>query len=220
VNSKFERVSRDPGFAELFSLSRRRFVARNEVLIQEGAKADHLYLLMSGLASVRYSGAHGAELLLAYLHPGDFFGEMCLFPGAEARSAKIQAASESTVLQIDYRSFVELTRRFPSLWLELAGQLAERLRVTNHRLSAMPVLHVADRIWLVLAEMARNAAAEGPSGDRVLRLSRKDLGKLAGCSRELAGMVLQDLARAGRLSFRGHSVVIPASALGTPVAVA
>lgn len=211
--SKFERVRGDPGFGELFALSRRRFVARNEVLIEEGARADKLYLLVAGLVSVRYSGAAGAELLLAYLYPGDFFGEMCLFPGTEARSAMIRAAAESTVLEIEYRPFVELTTRYPSLWLELAGQLAERLRVTNHRLSAMPVLHVADRVWLVLEEMARNSAPLSPAGEHVIRLSRRDLGKLAGCSRELAGMVLQDLAKAGRLTLRGHSILIPAASL-------
>lgn len=214
MNLKFERVSRDPGFSELFALARRRHVARNETLIEEGSRASHLYLLVAGLMAVRYTGPRGVELLLAYLHPGDFFGEMCLFPGIEARSAMIKAAGDSTVLEIDYSPFVELTRRFPSLWLELAGQLAHRLRTTNHRLAAMPVLHVVDRIWLVIAEMARHATPDEFSGDRVIRLSRKDLGKLAGCSRELAGMVLLDMAKTGRISLSGHSIIFPAS---TPV---
>lgn len=213
MNHKFDRVSRDPGFSDLFALSKRRHVARNETLIEEGSRASHLYLLMSGLMAVRYSGSGGAELLLAYLYPGDFFGEMCLFPGTDARSAMIKAAADSTVLEINYAPFVELTRRFPSLWLELAGQLAERLRTTNHRLAAMPVLHVVDRIWLVLAEMARNAPMDEASGGRMIRLSRKDLGKLAGCSRELAGMVLLDMAKTGRIVLHGHSILVPAAAI-------
>ncbi|MGQ0530530.1 MAG: cyclic nucleotide-binding domain-containing protein [Panacagrimonas sp.] len=215
MNSKFERVSRDPAFSELFALARRRYVSRNEVLIEEGSRASHLYLLVSGLMAVRYTGPRDAELLLAYLHPGDFFGEMCLFPGIEARSAMIKAAGDSAVLEIDYKPFVELTRRFPSMWLELAGQLAQRLRTTNHRLAAMPVLHVVDRIWLVIAEMARHAIPDEVSGDRVIRLSRKDLGKLAGCSRELAGMVLLDMAKTGRISLSGHSIIFPASTLAS-----
>ena len=211
MNEKFNRVSRDPGFAELFALSRRRHVARNETLIEEGSRASNLYLLVSGVMAVRYSGPRKAELLLAYLYPGDFFGEMCLFPGIDSRSAMINASSDATVLEIDYTPFVDITRRFPSLWLELAGQLAERLRTTNHRLAAMPVLHVVDRIWLVLAEMARNAETDDALGDRMIRLSRKDLGKLAGCSRELAGMVLLDMAKAGRIRLQGHSIIVPSA---------
>src|SRR5690349_23967222 len=56
---------------------------------------------------------------LAYLYPGDFFGEMCLFPGVEARSAMIKTAAECAVLEIGYEPFVELTKKYPSLWLEL-----------------------------------------------------------------------------------------------------
>ena len=208
MSAKYERITRDPGFAALFAHARRRHVSRNEVVIEEGTRADHLYLLTAGMMAVRYSGPHSAELLLAYLYPGDFFGEMCLFPGAQGRSAMIKATEDATVLEVDYGPFVGLTQRYPSLWLELAGQLAERLRVTNHRLSALPVLHATDRIGLVLGEMARQAAPEPGSGDRVIRVARKDLGKLAGCSRELAGMVLQDMAKRGQIELRGHSIVV------------
>jgi CRP/FNR family cyclic AMP-dependent transcriptional regulator len=213
MTPSFERVSRDPGFKELFRIARHRDLPNNHVVIAEGAKSGYLYLIVSGLVAVRHSGSRAMELLLAYLYPGDFFGEMCLFPGMEARSAMIRTASDCALLEIAYQPFVELTRRYPSLWLELAGQLAARLRATNRRLAEMPALHAADRVWLVIAEMAANIDARAGAGGKTIRITRQDLGKLAGCSRELAGMVLKDFAKAGRISVRGKTIVVPQSSL-------
>lgn len=215
MTSAFERVSRDPGFKELFKIARHRDLPKNKVVIEEGAKPGHLYLIVSGLVVVRHSGTHGKELLLAYLYPGDFFGEMCLFPGVESRSAMIKTATDCAILEIGYQPFVELTRKHPSLWLELGGQLATRLRATNRRLAEMPALHAADRVWLVIAEMASNIDARGMTESKTIRITRQDLGKLAGCSRELAGMILKDFAKAGRIVVRGKTIVIPEAALAT-----
>ncbi|HZP14124.1 MAG TPA: cyclic nucleotide-binding domain-containing protein [Nevskiaceae bacterium] len=211
MTTNFDRVSRDPGFRELFKLARHRDLPKNRVVIEEGSKPGHLYLIVSGLVAVRYASPRDPDLLLAYLYPGDFFGEMCLFPGVEARSAMIKTASDCALLEIGYEPFVELTRKYPSLWLELAGQLAHRLRTVNHRLAEMPALHAADRMWIVLKDMAANIDARGDT--RTLRITRQDLGKLAGCSRELAGMILKDFAKAGRISVRGKTITVPASAL-------
>lgn len=213
MNGRYEWLSRDPGFRALVGIAQRRRCAAQQIVIAEGGQASKLYVLVSGLATVRAAGPQGIEMLLAYLYPGDFFGEMCLFPRQDARSAMIRAATECSLLEIPYEPFIELTRKHPSLWLELAGQLAERLRTTNHRFATMPVLHAAERVWQVVAEMARNVKGEETPEVRIVRVKRADLGRLAGCSREVAGIALQDLATMQRLSLRGHAIVVPLSAL-------
>jgi CRP/FNR family cyclic AMP-dependent transcriptional regulator len=210
MTANFERLSREPAFQALFMAARRRHYRRNSVIVEEGAPPEHLYLVTAGQATVRHTDAQGGELLLAYLYPGDFFGEMGLFADVPSRSAMIRSDGECTVLEIGYGAFLELTRRHERLWLELAGQLGARLRQTNHRLAKMPVLHAVDRIWLVLEEMAGHAHEVDAQG-AVIHITRHDLGKLAGCSRELAGMILQDLASAGRLVLRGRAIVMPRS---------
>ena len=209
TTAKFERLSREPAFQELFKASRHRELPKNFVVLKENAHPEHLYLVVSGLVSVRYSGVRGRELLLAYLYPGDFFGEMCLFPGLQSRSAMIKTCSPCMLLEIGYRPFLDLTATHQNLWLELAGQLAERLRSTNHRLAEMPVLHAADRIWLAITEMAEHSDAPALPEGKPIHITRQDLGKLAGCSRELAGMVLKDFAKAGRITLRGKTVIVP-----------
>jgi CRP/FNR family transcriptional regulator, cyclic AMP receptor protein len=209
VTSNFDRLARDPGFKALFRIARHRDVAKGHVIIAEGEKPGNLFLLLSGLVAVRHETARGKDLLLAYLYPGDFFGEMCLFPGVDARSAMIQAAADCVLLEVGYETFVDLTRTHSSLWLQLAGQLAARLRTTNRRLAEMPALHAAERVWLVISEMAASIDPIAGNGKRIIHITRQDLGKLAGCSRELAGMVLKDLAKSGHVVVKGRSIELP-----------
>lgn len=209
----FEKVSRDPAFQKLFAQARRRALPKQRVVLAEGEKPSCLYFIMSGTIAVRLASRHDRDVLLAYMHAGDFFGEMCLFPDVKARSAEIRTVTECSVLEIPYDTFIGLASTFPSLWLELAGQLAARLRATNRRLADMPVQPAVERIWSVLAELARRSEAPRNGDGIPLRITRADLGKLAGCSRELAGSVLKDLAKEGRLSLQGHRISITEAAL-------
>lgn len=201
----FERLSREPAFQEMFRNGRRRRLPARHVVLAEGETPRTLYFILSGSVAVRLSNWHGQEVLLAYMHAGDFFGEMGLFPDVPARSARVETATDCLLLEIGYDAFVDLTRQHPRLWLELAGQLAARLRATNRRLAELPTVPAADRVWSVIREMAeRSGGANGK--DAVLKITRADLGKLAGCSREIAGNVLQELEAQGRLALEGHRI--------------
>ncbi|GAC1631498.1 MAG: hypothetical protein NVS9B10_24980 [Nevskia sp.] len=170
--SVLDKLGTNPGFRALFQVARHRDLARNRIVIKDGEAPGNLYLLLSGTVCVRHPGRHGEELLLAYFYAGDFFGEMCLFPGVPARSAMIRTASACSMLEIPYREFIRLSREHAELWLELAGQLAERLRSTNHRLAEMPALHAADRVWQVLQDMARRLRPAAPGG-RIIQITAR-----------------------------------------------
>lgn len=210
----FDKVSRDPAFQELFVRAHRRALAKNRIVLAQGAKPSCLYFIMSGTVAVRLANRQDHDVLLAYMHAGDFFGEMCLFPDVKARSAEVRTVTECSVLEIGYDVFVSLATRHPVLWLELAGQLAARLRSTNRRLAEMPLQPAATRIWSVLTELARRSEAPRNGAGIPLRITRADLGKLAGCSRDIAGSVLHDLRDQGRVTLDGHRILVREAALG------
>lgn len=208
VPRDFDRLSRDPGFQEMFRSGRRRNLPKGQVILTEGDSPTTLYFIMSGTVSVQIQGWHGADSLLALMHPGDFFGEMGLFPGTSLRCATVRAASPCNLLEVGYPVFLELTRKHASLWLELAGQLAQRVRTLNRRLAEMPRLQASERVWQVVAELSEHAGAATDPDGIPLRIRREDLGQLAGCSREAAGLALQEFAREGRVRLRGQTIVV------------
>ncbi|MES2682416.1 MAG: cyclic nucleotide-binding domain-containing protein [Pseudomonadota bacterium] len=203
----FDRISTDPAFQELFLTGHRRQLMKNQVVIEEGDSPTTLYLLMSGSVSVQLQNWHGRDALLAYMHAGHFFGEMGLFAPDARRCARVECVTDCLLLEIGYARFLELTRKHVSLWLELASQLATRLRAANRRLAEMPVLDPSDRIWSVLTELAEHSTRHCSEGIE-LRITRENLGKLAGCSRELAGSVLKTLCNEGRVLLRGQQIIV------------
>lgn len=207
------RFDSDPAFQKMVERGRRRKFEKGQVILNEGEMADTLFYLQSGSISVRQTDERGDESLLTYRYAGEFFGEMCLLPGVRERSARVQARDDCVAIEIAYDQFLELSRTYTSLWQELAGQLAERLRATNQRLAMMPLRRAVDRIWSVVAEVASHTEANNGVDDIPVRVTRQELGKLAGCSREVAGEVLKDLERSGQLKRRGQTLLVSASAL-------
>lgn len=211
MSEHFERLCADPAFQEMFRNGHRRHVPKGQAILREGDAPTTLYFVMSGSVSVHMSNWRGDSTLLALKYPGEFFGEMGLFPGQNARCASVVAASESNLLEIAYATFLELTHRHHVLWIELAGQLAAQLRAANRQIAEMPRLQAKDRVWQVVSELAERAPDSKDPDGIALRIRREDLGMLAGCSREAAGDALQELAEEGRLRLRGQAILVGGS---------
>ena len=66
----------------------------NDVIISAGDYSTELYYLMEGSVSVQYEDQDGHEIILAYLHEGDFFGEIGMFDERRERSMGARAATQ------------------------------------------------------------------------------------------------------------------------------
>jgi putative ABC transport system ATP-binding protein len=80
----------------------RRIVA-GEVLIREGDIGEELFLLRNGSCDV-VKGAAGAEVPVAVLSAGDFFGERALISG-ERRNATVIGREPGLVYTLDKSTF-------------------------------------------------------------------------------------------------------------------
>lgn len=193
----------------LYAVARRRRVPAATTVIHEGDTPETLYLISSGSAGVALSNWHGEAVMLWLLGPGDYFGEMGMLPGGSpTRAAEVQTRSDCLLLEIRYADFIAIASDHPALWLQLAGQLAARLRAANRRVVGMRVLSLGERIEHVLADLADRSDAQPAPGGRRLRITRDELGMLAGCTRETAGRALTELETAGRVRLDGRSIVV------------
>ena len=69
-------------------------------------------------------------------------------------------------------------------------------------------LDVTDRIIRTLHDLTREPEAMTHPQGTQLRVSRQELSRLVGCSREMAGRVLKKLEADGKLHARGKTVVV------------
>jgi CRP/FNR family cyclic AMP-dependent transcriptional regulator len=186
----------------------RRVVPSRTVLIRSGEAPEALYYVLAGSVEVLIEDEHGKELVLAYLGRGEFFGEMGLLEATPGRGAYVRARGRTEIAEMAYSRFRKVAVTDPVLALELAAQLAARLERATRKLRDLAFTDVSGRIMQTLAELCEQPdALTHPEGMQI-RVSRQDLARLVGCSREMAGRVLRTLEEQGKLRARGKTVVV------------
>ena len=101
-------------------------------IIHQGEKGSKFYVLLQGTAEVLREGFGGAEIPLAILQDGAFFGEMALLSQV-SRTATVRARTVCMTLSLSRRHFDELVTRHSHLkqFLEVVAQ--ERAHENVHR---------------------------------------------------------------------------------------
>jgi CRP/FNR family transcriptional regulator, cyclic AMP receptor protein len=186
---------------------RRQFPAK-AAIIRQGDPAGELYYIISGSVTVLLEDDKGHEIVLAYLNPGDFFGEIGLFNADASRTALVRARAESEIAQISYKKLRGLTELYPDLIIAMTSQIARRLRNTNRKLGDLAFMDVYGRVARTLLDLCDQPdAMTHPEGMQV-RVTRQELARLVGCSREMVGKVLKDMEEQKHISVSGKNIVV------------
>jgi CRP/FNR family cyclic AMP-dependent transcriptional regulator len=185
----------------------RQYPAR-AAIIHAGDASDSLFFIVKGSVSVVIEDDEGREMVVAYLNAGDFFGEMGLFEDKPIRSAWIRAKSACEVAEISYRKFKELARQDAGLIFALSAQLAGRLRVTTRKVSDLAFLDVTGRVARCLLDLSKQPDALTHPDGMQIRVTRQEIGRIVGCSREMVGRVLKSLEDQGLINVKGKTMVI------------
>ena len=104
-----------------------------EFIIRQGEQGDCMYVVQRGKVEVLQHSDSG-EQHLAYLEPGDFFGEMAVFE-KEARSASVKAVGESMVLKVDKKTLLRRITEDPLLAINLLKHMSHRIRALDELVS-------------------------------------------------------------------------------------
>ncbi|MFA5940745.1 MAG: cyclic nucleotide-binding domain-containing protein [Sinimarinibacterium sp.] len=189
-------------------MAHKRSFPPKHTLIHAGDEPQSLYLILEGSVSILLEDEDGREIVLAYLGPGEFFGEMCLFPDQQLRTAIVRTRTPTLLAEVGYQSFRSFALQYPDIMFELAGQLAARLRDTTKRLGDLTFLDVAGRMAHILLDLVRKPGAQAHPRGVMIRTSRQELARLVGCSREMAGRVLKKLEEDGMVLSQGRSILL------------
>ncbi|HDY82841.1 MAG TPA: cAMP-activated global transcriptional regulator CRP [Halieaceae bacterium] len=181
------------------------------VVLQQGEVSDTLYLILDGSVSVMVEDESepGHMLVVAYLNPGDFVGEMGLFDDdPQVRSAMVVAKTQCEVAEISYERFHQIRGQYPDILYAVSRQLGSRLRLTTRKLSDLAFVDVSGRIAHTLLDLCKEPDAMTHPDGMQIKVTRQELGKIVGCSREMAGRVLKALQEEGLVSVSGKTMVV------------
>ena len=190
---------------------RRRYPPRTEVF-RPGDPAGTLYYVISGSVSIITEEDDDRELVLGYFGSGEFVGEMGLFVETEQRGVALRTRTACELAEISYERLQSLlvtqANDATRVLYSIGAQISQRLLDTSRKAGRLAFLDVSDRIYRTLFDLAREPEAMSHPEGTQLRVSRQELARLVGCSREMAGRVLKKLQADGKLHARGKTVVV------------
>jgi CRP/FNR family transcriptional regulator, cyclic AMP receptor protein len=190
----FSELSRED-LEEISRVAVPRSYPKGVRVFHEGDRSDACYIVRSGDLRVTREHPDGRAIALATLGPGDFFGELAMLDG-EARSASVEALSESELLALPAADVRRLLRGSSEITVKLVVALTRRLREANERISRQSFQTVPSRVAGVLSQLiAEEAPLESREGVTI-RMTQADLAQLAGTSRESVSRFLAMLERA------------------------
>ncbi len=182
--------------------------ATRSTIIHAGDDSETLYYIIDGSVSVVIEDEDCNEIVLAYLNPGDFFGEMGLFEEDTKRSAWVITRTICDVAEIHYNQFMQLARETPEILFQLSSQLASRLRNTSRKVSNLAFMDVTGRVARTLLDLAREPDAITHPDGMQIKITRQEIAKIVGCSREMAGRVMKTLEEDGLITAHGKTIVV------------
>jgi len=189
---------------------RRRYTAKSTI-INAGDRCESLFFIVKGSVTILIEDDDGREMIIAYLNAGDFFGEMGLFEkeGTEKeRSAWVRAKTECEVAELSYAKFRELTQQDPDILYALGSQMAERLRNTTRKVGDLAFLDVTGRVARTLLDLCKQPDAMTHPDGMQIKITRQEIGRIVGCSREMVGRVLKSLEAQGLVFVKGKTMVV------------
>jgi len=98
--------------------------------------------------------------------------------------------------------------RAPGLVFELATQLATRLDRTNRKLGDLAFVDVTGRVAHAIMDLCNEPDAMTHPDGMQIKVSRQELSRLVGCSREMAGRALKSLEQEGLVAVFGKTMVV------------
>jgi len=198
----------NPSLERFLNHCHRKSYPAKKNIIHEGDEPHSLYYIIKGSVSVLAENDEGAEIILAFLNAGDFFGEAGLFKEKLDRSAMIVAKSECDIAEISYTQFRKLVAEDPEILFMLSGQIFDRLIKTSQKVRDLIFLDVSGRIARTLLELSQQPDAMTHPEGMQIKITRQDIAKIVGCSREMAGRVLKELEEDHLISAHGKTIVV------------
>ncbi len=138
----------EAALVELADMTLEQVLSPGEVLFEEGASGDSMFIVARGAIHV-VKMIDGKEVIVDVLGGGDILGEMALLTG-EPRTATIRAATTVTVGKISRESFDHLMETQPEIcdgvWAAFASHRFDNYLLRHARYSVLD--HDARAAWL------------------------------------------------------------------------
>ena len=203
----FERLDADE-LARIESRSRAREFPRKSPIYLPADLADGVLLLVRGRAKICSLTADGKQSILAFIEPGELFGELAMV-AAGTREEYAEAIENSTVVLIPATEMNRLVAAHPDVSLGITKLMGLRRQRIERRLKHLLYHSNRERLVHLLFELSEQYGKPTNSGVELgIKLSHQDLASVIGATRETVTVTLGELQNEGLVRVGRKSITL------------
>ncbi|MEY4768750.1 MAG: cAMP-activated global transcriptional regulator [Pseudomonadota bacterium] len=193
-------------------------------LIHSGAINTMLYYIIEGSVVVEaHNENENRKLVLAYLGQGEFIGELGVFKSNMIHPMDM-TIEQTVIVNVITRCDCKLARitherarhvlknmipnDAPDILLMLGEQMAERLLTTSRNFRDLAFMDAKGRIARSLLDLCQEPEAIKSEQGTQLKISRQELARIVGCSREVVGKALKCLEEEQFIATVGRRIIV------------
>ena len=181
-----------------------RRIPRGQTVLHVGDRTDFVYFVLTGSLKVVVSDEDGREVILSILGQGELFGEMGVF-GEHPRSASVVAVVPADLVVVAKNDFRQVMQENFEIAWRIMCNLADRLRNADRKIESLALMDVYGRVARLLIEMSEDVNGEAVV---VRKITKQDIAKMIGASREMVSRVMKDLSTQGLIEETDHGIVL------------
>ncbi len=198
---------------QLLQLCHKKTYPNKSVVLRPGDPGDRLFYIVEGSVSVSVEDESGHELILTYLNKGDFIGEIGVFKEPEIRKVMVKTRSQCILAEISYDRLYyaldhELSDQAAGLLMLFGNQLASRLLITSRKFFDLAFMDVEGRVARTLLDLSKEPDAMTHPDGMQLHITRQEIARIVGCTREMVGRVLKELEYKQLIEAHGKTIVV------------
>jgi len=184
--------------------SQTRSYAAGTILFSEGDRGDAMYVIKEGDVKVFAGDENGKEVILQFLHAGDYFGEMALIDDAP-RSASVMTMTPVKVMVVSKSAFMKFLASNEEIAFNLVRSLIRKVRSLTNNVKSLALLDVYGRVAHTLLDLASDV-----DGKTVIteKPTHQEFANIVGSSREMVSRILKDLSNGGYITVDKNTITI------------
>lgn len=205
--SLFQRLT-EPQLEELEKKARIKKFPKGATLYLPTDRSDGTFLVAEGRIRICSTTPEGKQTILAFIEPGELFGELSLLDSS-SREERAEAALNSTVVYLPSDHLRALMEVSAPLALGVTKLIGFRRKRIERRLKSLLYRNNRERLTHLLLELSEqygNATSEGI--ELSIRLSHQDLASIIGATRETVTTLLGEMQSEKLLQIRRQRLLI------------
>jgi CRP/FNR family cyclic AMP-dependent transcriptional regulator len=194
----------DQQISTLLNYVQHRSYPRNVYVMQAGDETDSIYVVLAGKVKVVITDDQGREVILGFMGPQEFFGEMGILDD-QPRSASVFTLEPCEMLRLSKAAFMTCLKENSEVAMLVIRNLVKRLRAADRKIESLALVDVSGRVARLLIDMAQEI-----DGRLVVTRvpAKQEIARMIGASREMVSRVVKELEARGLIRTERRSIVI------------